>query len=394
MANTKKECAVSGKRYPVDDMQKFEIEVETGKSQSGISIMTFIGALVGNKASINAIKRKFFNSSQRNYYRKKTIWISNEHIESAEAKNLLSRKTTNEKSKGNGGCLTVIIYGFIIFTLASMIAGYFGNRKENKKQREELNYLFQNIANTNSQPSDIDKINAILILNTITADKEIRAEEVQYVTTEFGVEVTDEIKRLLDADDIDFGFSDLSYTPLKFDMEFVESTLLKLEGLCNADSDYDYNEKSFIGGLEKKLGYSLSDKKILSDLAYAFQNIANTNSQPSDIDKINAILILNTITADKEIRAEEVQYVTTEFGVEVTDEIKRLLDADDTSIFDISKIDYSPIKFDIASRDGLLDELLKISKADSTIDFEEKGLIKKISTSLGYNYTEAEQLFE
>ncbi len=47
---------------------------EAGRGRATFSPMTVVGAAVGNKASWKAIERSVFNSGQRTFSRKRTIW--------------------------------------------------------------------------------------------------------------------------------------------------------------------------------------------------------------------------------------------------------------------------------------------------------------------------------
>lgn len=69
-----KTCHKCGAKRAQPLMNKKEIYEETGKSQSTVSGWTYLGAGVGDKASQRAINRAGFNSGQRTYSRKKTVW--------------------------------------------------------------------------------------------------------------------------------------------------------------------------------------------------------------------------------------------------------------------------------------------------------------------------------
>ena len=69
-------CFECGIRKPQPDMYKQEIYTETGKSKQGISAATFVGSFIfNNKKSDRALSTWLFNSGQRTYKRKKTVWL-------------------------------------------------------------------------------------------------------------------------------------------------------------------------------------------------------------------------------------------------------------------------------------------------------------------------------
>lgn len=68
-------CHYCGFRAPQPEMQRREIMVDTGRSRSSMSVATFAGAALGNKAARRSILRSIFNSAARKYQRSKEIWI-------------------------------------------------------------------------------------------------------------------------------------------------------------------------------------------------------------------------------------------------------------------------------------------------------------------------------
>lgn len=72
---TTRTCSNCGIRKPQPEMHQQEVHVETGKSKSGVSGATWAGLLLGDKKSANSINRWLFNTNQRTYTRKKTVWL-------------------------------------------------------------------------------------------------------------------------------------------------------------------------------------------------------------------------------------------------------------------------------------------------------------------------------
>jgi hypothetical protein len=71
-----KTCSECGIRKPQPEMYREEVYSETGKSKGGISGATWVGSLIfNNKKSDRAISTWLFNSGQRTYRRKKTVWL-------------------------------------------------------------------------------------------------------------------------------------------------------------------------------------------------------------------------------------------------------------------------------------------------------------------------------
>jgi hypothetical protein len=68
-------CHSCGIRKPQPQMYQYETYVQVGKSKSGISTSTVVGSLLGDKKSENVVNRWLFNTNQRNYKRKKTVWL-------------------------------------------------------------------------------------------------------------------------------------------------------------------------------------------------------------------------------------------------------------------------------------------------------------------------------
>lgn len=72
---TNRTCSSCGIRKPQPEMHRKEIYVETGNSRTGVSGATVIGFALGNKKSTNSMGSWLFNSGQRTYKRKKTVWV-------------------------------------------------------------------------------------------------------------------------------------------------------------------------------------------------------------------------------------------------------------------------------------------------------------------------------
>lgn len=67
-------CHYCGLRAPQPEMQRREIMVDTGRSRSSMSVATFAGAALGNKAARRSILSAIFNSAARKYQRRQEIW--------------------------------------------------------------------------------------------------------------------------------------------------------------------------------------------------------------------------------------------------------------------------------------------------------------------------------
>jgi hypothetical protein len=68
-------CSECGIRKSQPEMKQTEVYVKTGKSKTGISGATIFGIFFGNKKSGRSFLSWLFNSSQRSYTRKKTVWL-------------------------------------------------------------------------------------------------------------------------------------------------------------------------------------------------------------------------------------------------------------------------------------------------------------------------------
>lgn len=67
-------CDKCGARKPQPDMIRKEVYVETGKSKTTVTNDTYWGMAGGDKAAARAAKRALYNSGERTYTRKKTVW--------------------------------------------------------------------------------------------------------------------------------------------------------------------------------------------------------------------------------------------------------------------------------------------------------------------------------
>jgi hypothetical protein len=75
MTYTNRTCSQCGIRKPQPDMYSKEVYTETGNSKTGVSGATWIGFVLGDKKSTKSVGSWFFNSGQRTYRRKKTVWV-------------------------------------------------------------------------------------------------------------------------------------------------------------------------------------------------------------------------------------------------------------------------------------------------------------------------------
>lgn len=99
MSYTRRTCDECGYRDIQPNMIIHTKMVPTGKSQSGTSTMTWIGALGGHKPSVRAIQRQVFNTSKRNYFREKKVWLCKICSEKQNNAENFSENAKEEKSK-------------------------------------------------------------------------------------------------------------------------------------------------------------------------------------------------------------------------------------------------------------------------------------------------------
>lgn len=125
---TNRTCHKCGAKRAQPLMIKKEIYEETGKSQTTVNGWTWFGVAAGDKASQRAINRAAFNSGQRTYSRKKTIWqCKNCHsTQSTVDPNLtVATKVTNSvipKVHGKTPIWVWIFWGFVILGLLSLFS--------------------------------------------------------------------------------------------------------------------------------------------------------------------------------------------------------------------------------------------------------------------------------
>ena len=75
MAYTRRTCSKCGYRDIQPNMRKRTLTYESGSSESGVSKRTWLGVFLGDKSSGRAVKRNWFNSSKRKYYRNRNVWM-------------------------------------------------------------------------------------------------------------------------------------------------------------------------------------------------------------------------------------------------------------------------------------------------------------------------------
>ena len=75
MTYTRRTCSKCGYRDIQPNMRKRTVTYESGSSESGVSKRTWLGVFFGDNASARAVKRNWFNSSKRKYYRNRNVWM-------------------------------------------------------------------------------------------------------------------------------------------------------------------------------------------------------------------------------------------------------------------------------------------------------------------------------
>jgi len=108
MTYTNRTCNKCGIRKPQPEMQKVEVYDEVGKSKPGVSGATFLGTALGDKKSADSVNRWIFNTNQRTYKRKRTVWSC------APCANKEKRENTIAE---NLGMLLLIIIGAVLFLI-------------------------------------------------------------------------------------------------------------------------------------------------------------------------------------------------------------------------------------------------------------------------------------
>lgn len=89
---TNRTCSCCGIRKPQPQMYSRIEYTTTGRSKTSISGATILGAMFEDKRSINSIRSTLFNSGQRTYQRKRTVWYCGSCVP-AKQKPTMSAKT-------------------------------------------------------------------------------------------------------------------------------------------------------------------------------------------------------------------------------------------------------------------------------------------------------------
>lgn len=107
---TVRTCHCCGIRKPQPQMNLKEIYVETGKSKGTVSDATWVGAILGNKQSVNSVNRWLFNTSQRTYMRKRQVWLC------SSCEGSFKTKTDSDMDLGKiiGGILGLLLIGLLV----------------------------------------------------------------------------------------------------------------------------------------------------------------------------------------------------------------------------------------------------------------------------------------
>jgi len=118
-------CAQCGIRKPQPQMYRSETYVENAKSQTGISSATMVGVFSGDKKSGSQFRNWLFNSGQRTYKRKKTVWLCG--ICSGQEIDPVARKKSRRRWK-------FFIGFFVLAMISNAIIGEDNNPKKSSQQ--------------------------------------------------------------------------------------------------------------------------------------------------------------------------------------------------------------------------------------------------------------------
>lgn len=71
----KRTCHKCGIKRPQPEMVRSQVYSESGKSKTGVSGATWVGAFLGSKQSTRSVGSWLFNAGQRTYSRKREVWL-------------------------------------------------------------------------------------------------------------------------------------------------------------------------------------------------------------------------------------------------------------------------------------------------------------------------------
>jgi hypothetical protein len=109
---TRRKCDHCGIIKPQPEMNEVTVYREVGQTRPSASGSTFIGALLGHKASTKSLERAIFNTNQRTLRRKHRVWVCDDPA---------CRKSVDAASaEGSGGWLATVLAVIVALPLIAL----------------------------------------------------------------------------------------------------------------------------------------------------------------------------------------------------------------------------------------------------------------------------------
>lgn len=113
---TRRTCTCCGLRDIQPRMIQTEKMVLTGRSKTGVNGATVLGAAMGSKKSARSLESHIFNAGQRDYYRKRKVWMC-QNCYNQEIKENKEKEKKQSEDRKHAAVSILVWVGFIAFAL-------------------------------------------------------------------------------------------------------------------------------------------------------------------------------------------------------------------------------------------------------------------------------------
>lgn len=149
-------CKMCGYRASQPDMNQREVYVTVGKSRQTVSGATLFGAMLDDKRSKKAIGAALFNTGERSYTRKQTIWVCHDD-------DCLKQAAALGKHGAGDPFLGRVVKMVGLCFVGVMIAGAFASDKKEAPADEATAVEISSSTQTEVTTPQLDQFNAPLV---------------------------------------------------------------------------------------------------------------------------------------------------------------------------------------------------------------------------------------